>query len=208
MTLGYRRLILSTTVLLWNGTVQGFVPSSSIRVSRGPVASSAQTSDSSLGESSNGGAKGKSEKATPKRQRTRNSARTGNPKSKPATSGAKKSQERRQSESVKATPTVANDSEASSSKGPIEALRPLRSEGGTVWAEVNPSETALLYDKALHFCFSRSEDRWQEGLQIIREMEVRNKMPDATIHLNTLQSNISSSYVSSNSTLPTSISVR
>lgn len=211
MTLGYRSLIISTTVLLWNGTVQGFVPYMlhpfGIRVSRGPVASSVQTSDSSLGESSNGGAKGKSEKATPKRQRTRNSARTGNPKSKPATAGAKKSYERRLSESVKATPTVANDSEDSSSKGPIEALRPLRSEGGTMWAEVNPSETALLYDKALHFCFSRSEDRWQEGLQIIREMEVRNKVPDATIHVNTLLSNITSSYVSSNSTLPTSISI-
>jgi len=177
MALGYRKLILSTTVLLWYGNVEGFVPlilrPVGSRVSLGPVVSNAHPSDFSLGENESTGAKGKGNQATPKRQRTRNSARAGTPASKAAATEAKKSQPRRKSDSVKATSLVAEkDLEDSPPKGPIEALRPLRSEGGIMWAEVNPTETALLYDKALHFCFGRNEDRWQEGLQIIREMEV------------------------------------
>jgi hypothetical protein len=69
--------------------------------------------------------------------------------------------------------TLREGPEAPAVAGPIEALRPLRGEQGALWAESNPAESAALYDRALRFCFSREEDRWQQGLQIIREMEVR-----------------------------------
>lgn len=184
-----RSVVLSTAAVFFMGLVGSAVsfvlPPVGRRAVLAPRVGSAHASGNGQGGGEgSGGVGGGGGRAVPKKRRPQYDTRAGKPTSPPTIADTQNRQklppqqppplqqpQRRTHDAAGAPPAAAAAEDTAN--GPIEALRPLRGDGGAVWAEVNPAETAALYDRALQFCFSRSEDRWQQGLQIIREMEVK-----------------------------------